>query len=583
MNKRKLCKVYNFILIMFLVFISTVIFNSKTLEKGIKTIQTKKLEQEGQNYRLVTSQDNVQVPVPKGYVASQVTGENYVAPEYQHTTNTYKGNYTQLNWSSPVGEQYPWTQDENGIWISGNQGMGNSESVIESEEFDYIKGTTLTINYTYSCGGNGDWFYIYIINTTTNKISTIKNQLYGNYSSSFDYTKSNYTYTADDWATGRYKIKAVYKKYRNGSQGQDSGYIKGATYFKEDENGETIEVDEKTRIHDGGFVIYQLKDEEIETDPNGTNVIINDTNKDRAQSERNQYVWVPVPNIEDITRTKMKNNGILQFGQGYEFNNTSILKEINTYEIYYFEPRLLEREEKTKRNLQRYTTIKRREIYLSEQQEEFNNMINSVRKYKGFYIGRYETGDDYEHDYNPGCYIKPKVVRYSINLGRITWYNGYKDLQKLSGKTDKYVETGMMFDTTWEYTLKWLNETDTRSYEDINKDSGTWGNYVNNSIKYKESASESEKIKEEGEEIFIPTGGVTEITYKGVTYSDSPTASNNIFDIAGNAWEWTRAKGEYQNTRMYRNNTCYDYSDERTASFFSYRKSVYYWRICRSS
>ena len=271
-----------------------------------KTIYSPKtLEQEGDNYRLVTSADNVQVPVPKGYVASQITGETYVSPEYQHTTIQHKGNYTQLNWSSPAGETYPWTQDENGIWISGNRGIPSSTSTLESEEFDYIKGTTLTINYTYS-SQSGDYLNIYLIEVANNKSTTIVSNKYGNTGTTFDYLASVYTYTMNDWATGRYKIKAIYSKNSSTDEGQDSGYIKTSTYFKEDENGEIIEVDQKTKIHDGGFVIYQLKDEEIETDPNGTNIEINDTNKDIAQIERNQYVWVPVENIEDIVRTKKR-------------------------------------------------------------------------------------------------------------------------------------------------------------------------------------------------------------------------------------------------------------------------------------
>ena len=165
MEVRKFRKICIFILAIFLIFSPIVMFeysNNEIIEKEITKIsknKEKQLEQEGQNYRLVTSADNVQVPVPKGYVASGVSGENYVSPEYTYINET------------------------------------------------------------------------------------------------------------------------------------------------------------KTKIHDGGFVIYQLKDEEIEIDPNGTNVIINDTNKDIAQIERNQYVWVPVENIEDISRTKTINNGIMQFGQ----------------------------------------------------------------------------------------------------------------------------------------------------------------------------------------------------------------------------------------------------------------------------
>ena len=116
---------------------------------------------------------------------------------------------------------------------------------------------------------------------------------------------------------------------RSRDGGQDSGYIKPSTYFKEDNNEtETMEEDKKTKIHDGGFVIYELTDEELAKQM--TNVVINDTNKDLAQTTRNQYVWVPVENIEDITRTKTINNGIMKFGQEYSFSNTSITKETST-------------------------------------------------------------------------------------------------------------------------------------------------------------------------------------------------------------------------------------------------------------
>ena len=116
-----------------------------------------------------------------------------------------------------------------------------------------------------------------------------------------------------------------------------------------------------------------------------------------------------------------------------------------------------------------------------------------------------------------------RVVRYNSNINYVTWYDSYKNLQRLSGKTEKYVETGMIYDSLWDYTLKWLNETDTRSYEDISVDSGTWGNYENNA-----------KTLTSGGILPAKTGAIETITYKGETYSDSPTSSNNIFDLAGN-------------------------------------------------
>ena len=562
-NKNKIA----YLLIAFLI-ISSIIFtnNNKTINKINTT--TKALDQEGQNYRLVTSADNVQVPVPKGYVASQVTGENYVTPQYQHTTNTYKGNYTELTWSSPEGEQYPWTQDENGIWISGNQGIPSSTSILESEEFNYIKGTTLTINYTYSSQNSWgtDYLSIDLIDLTNNMTKRIVSDKYANISDSFDYTTSNYTYTMNDWGTGRYKIKAIYTKDGSVNLGQDSGYIKASTYFKENENGtETFEEDIKIKIHDGGFVIYQLTDEELETDSNGTSIVINDTNKDIAQRTRNQYVWIPVPNVEDIVRTKIANNGIMQFGQNYIFSNNSITKETNTESDYYREPRLVENNDKTKYYLQIYSNIDKRENYLNKMQEEYARMLKSINKYKGFYIGRYETGDDYTHSSSKGCFINPKVVRYNSNINLVTWYNSYKDLERLAGKTEKYVETGMLYDSLYDYILKWLFDTDTRSYKELAEDSGTWGNQSYNT-----------KTVVSGRTDPANTGAIETITYKGETYSDFPTSSNNIFDIAGNVYERTRSRynAESKKNRGFAFNTyyigsAYDFTRDENNTYFS--------------
>ena len=115
MGISKFKKIYICLLVIFLIFspvvifiMGTTMFSNKTIEQGIITKENKyslkTLDQEGQNYRLVTSADNVQVPVPKVYVASNITGENYVTPEYQHISIPHKGNYTQLKWSSPAGE-----------------------------------------------------------------------------------------------------------------------------------------------------------------------------------------------------------------------------------------------------------------------------------------------------------------------------------------------------------------------------------------------------------------------------------------------------------------------------------------------
>ena len=379
-NKR----LFNCILVIFLILCLACLFNNKTIEKEEMKNDLKALDQEGENYRLVTSSDNVQVPVPKGYVASQDFYERRVSPMI----------------------------------------------------------------------ANGEKWY------------------------------------------------------------------------------------------EGGFVIYQLTDEELETDPNGTNVIINYSNKDVAQRTRNQYVWVPVPNIEDIVRTKTSNNGIVQYGQSYKFTKTSITKVTSGFR----EPMLAEYYDMTKYYLQKNSNITQKEDYFNKMQEDFARMIKSIDKYKGFYIGRYETGDEYAHSSSKGCFTNPRVVRYNSNINYVTWYDSYKDLERLSGKTEKYVETGMMYDCLWDYMLKWLNTTGIRSYTELYTNSATWGYYSN--------YSNYEITVSEGGLYPASTGAVKTITYQGKTYSDSPTMSNNIFDVAGNVTEWTRSR-RYNYGRGYRGGGLY--------------------------
>ena len=61
-------KVFNIIKYIFsILFVLTLLFNIKNGKIDKEKIDyIKALDQEGQSYRLVTSADNVQVPVPKG-------------------------------------------------------------------------------------------------------------------------------------------------------------------------------------------------------------------------------------------------------------------------------------------------------------------------------------------------------------------------------------------------------------------------------------------------------------------------------------------------------------------------------------
>ena len=127
---------------------------------------------------------------------------------------------------------------------------------------------------------------------------------------------------------------------------------------------------------------------------------------------------------------------------------------------------------------------------------DYEEMIASIEKYKGFYIGRYELTANGEKTGTTQTYIN--------------WYKLYANCKKWAKEGSK-VKTRMIWGLQWDATCNWLTNSDT-GYSITN--SSTWGNYSNNTA--------------DGHGSKQNTG-----------YSESWKA-NNIYDFAGNCHEFTQ-------------------------------------------
>ena len=124
---------------------------------------------------------------------------------------------------------------------------------------------------------------------------------------------------------------------------------------------------------------------------------------------------------------------------------------------------------------------------------DYEEMIASLEKYKGFYIGRYELTANGE---------KTGATQTGVN-----WWELYKNCTTLASGSK--VKTRMIWGLQWDATCNWLASSGFNI-----KDSSTWGNYDNNTA----------------------TGhGSTQNT----GFSESWKA-NNIYDFAGNCYEFTQ-------------------------------------------
>ena len=125
---------------------------------------------------------------------------------------------------------------------------------------------------------------------------------------------------------------------------------------------------------------------------------------------------------------------------------------------------------------------------------EYKAMSDSVKKYHGFYIGRYEL---------TGTVDRPTETAGTVLTASTAgnWYYLYKACQNVI-QNNSDVKSTMIYGCQWDETCSWLE----KNGYDIN-DSSDWGNY--NSSK-KETGSAP--------------------TYK----------ANEIYDMAGNCSDWTQ-------------------------------------------
>ena len=286
----------------------------------------------------------------------------------------------------------------------------------------------------------------------------------------------------------------------------------------------------------GGFVIYEGEEE------------VTDSNVASAKTSRNQFVWVPVDDINDIAKltSGYDTAGRLNYqGKLYNFSSSGAT-EMSSYgqgTTSYREPDIVTQYDNTTSNMN-IIGVASGNAFKQQLQLEFNEMIKSVDTYGGFYIGRYETGN-----LVATAGREPVVVKGNNSISNVNWYYMYRNIKEMSANDN--VKSTMIWGCLWDRTLIWLTETNQassgvngKSYSEI-VNSSNWGNYDKSS---------------------------------GGTGSKQPTGNsetwkvNNIYDLSGNVGEWT-IEAMNQTYRIVRGG---DYNWEGSEEPASYRDYDYH-------
>ena len=158
---------------------------------------------------------------------------------------------------------------------------------------------------------------------------------------------------------------------------------------------------------------------------------------------------------------------------------------------------------------------------------EYQNMINSVKNNKGFYIGRYEASN------NTNGIAQSK-------RNQDVW-KGVSQVEAIEACKNSTTENlHLMYGIEWDSTLNWLignaiisssttGNIKTMEIGDIQTNSSNWGNYHGSTG---DAAINSGDLQKTG-------------------YNESWKA-NNIYDLAGNIWEQTQEEYSTSNNNVIR-------------------------------
>ena len=234
----------------------------------------------------------------------------------------------------------------------------------------------------------------------------------------------------------------------------------------------------------------------------------------------NEYVWIPIPNFNDDFKS-IAWNGAYYAGSYQTGEHPIAINPAND-------------------------TEKQNKYWDDSTTQEYQDMLDSVQHYKGFYIGRYEASQGANN-----------IAQSKRNIS--AWVS-VSQTEAITACTNNTTTENMhlMYGVEWDSVLNCLKDnatissstpgtTKTMDIGDIQINSCSWGNYCN---------STGDAASEPWEKNTRQNTGASEYW-----------KANNIYDLAGNVYEWTQEKYSTGTSRVLRGGYYYDDGDYNPVAF----------------
>lgn len=501
----------------------------------------------------------IKIPVPKGYTASQIDGETSLNKGFV----IYEGD---VDWSSVLvnsqstksAETQSINNTESTQSTTASTESMNTQPTVENTENSITQATitSSTENELTSDEGANDEEKINSVSVNdenSNKITSATK----NTENTKDENKTQITETTKEKENNNTTKTTKNEERDNVTEATQQNVTSSTTTSTKstkkeeiiEENKTTTSTEEKTNDinveNATEETVNTVEFEDDTTDDTSTTDSTELTLEEQQaknifdlQKERNQYVWVPIDDISKLYG--VDNNGKL-WGKLYNFSSSGRSNrnwtETNgimsiTNATNYREPDVISNNQYY--DIDSYSYMHnnglgqtRYEMLAQELEQKYLEIMESIKKYGGFYIGRYETG---------GLSSTAVINKMNTDIGSQNWYTMYKKCLTLKGNNNN-ITTMMITGSLWDETLDWIvssgatnSEGTTLTYQLVGSNSTTFGNYYNATFNYIAKDAEmptATETKAISTSTRIPAG------------SAEYTKTNNIYDMAGNVWEWT--------------------------------------------
>ena len=304
--------------------------------------------------------------------------------------------------------------------------------------------------------------------------------------------------------------------------------------------------------------------------PENSTVVEADANKGIVIKDKNnnEWVWIEVPKTTVFTGLTIDTTNTLT-----EQNYTDIKNKLIAYAGVYRKGSATQNENWTDEWYAKdgSTLVTASTSNLTEAQKALTNgcgltydeyttayqkMLKSVYTYGGFWIGRYEAGiegtttetTNARTDSSARITIgtSPKAISQKDAIPYNWVYcSEAQALAKEMTPNSNYTSS-LMFGIQWDLVCKYLEVKGKLATANINSDSSAWGNYSN--VGRTISSNKAKQTTNNGSTWTTITGTKPASSVLLTAGASEETNKMNIYDFAGNEWEWTLEKKSNENS-----------------------------------